>query len=154
MRSDPTELGGLFIGRRPGTGPVSYAEEPHRGTPLRRRADALLATGLLLAIASLSLACWGPLPLACLWLGSRAQDVFHNSNLGILVSFAATFAALFGNLAVLRRLDYAWVIVRRAAGHDQRTGALARIFAFAAVVGVVAFSFWFLVIQGPNDPNL
>jgi hypothetical protein len=89
-----------------------------------------------------------------LWLGSRAQDVFHNSNLGILVSFAATFAALFGNLAVLRRLDYAWVIVRRAAGHDQRTGALARIFAFAAIVGVVAFSFWFLVIQGPNDPSL
>ena len=30
-RNDPTDTGGLFIGRRPGTGPVHYRGEPERG---------------------------------------------------------------------------------------------------------------------------
>jgi hypothetical protein len=40
--------------------------------------------------------------------------------------------------------------VRRAAGHDQRSGALGRIFAITAVVCALAFVFWFLVIHGPG----
>jgi len=44
--------------------------------------------------------------------------------------------------------------LRRTAGHGQRAGALGRIFAFAAVVGALTFPFWFLVINGPIDPNL
>ena len=57
---------------------------------------------------------------------------------------------LFGALAILRRLDQAWILVRRAAGHDQRTGALGRIFAITAVVCGLAFAFWFIVIHGPG----
>ena len=45
-RNDPTDTGGLFIGRRPGTAPVRYrAVEP--SSERRRRADSLLAHGLL-----------------------------------------------------------------------------------------------------------
>ena len=40
--------------------------------------------------------------------------------------------------------------MRRAAGHDQRKGALGRIFAVTAVVCAGAFMFWFLVIHGPG----
>jgi hypothetical protein len=40
--------------------------------------------------------------------------------------------------------------VRRAAGHDQRTGALGRTFAITAVVCALSFTFWFLVIHGPG----
>lgn len=41
------------------------------------------------------------------------------------------FVLLFGTLSILR-LDGAWVLARRAAGHDQRGGALGRIFAATA----------------------
>ncbi len=57
---------------------------------------------------------------------------------------------LFGALAVMKRLDNAWILVRRAAGHDQRTGALGRIFAGTAVVCALAFTLWFVVIHGPG----
>ena len=44
--NDPTDTGGLFIGRRPGTGPVRYNEvEPP--SERRRAADNLLAHFLL-----------------------------------------------------------------------------------------------------------
>jgi hypothetical protein len=103
------------------------------------------------AIAAISLLCWGPIPLACLWIGSEADYLSGSVSLGILVSFIALFALLFGALSILRRLDQAWILVRRAAGHDQRTGVLGRIFAGAAAICALAFLFWFLVIHGPGS---
>ncbi len=60
------------------------------------------------------------------------------------------FVLLFGALAILRRLDNAWILVRRAAGHDQRTGALARVFGFTAAICAVLFTIWFVLIHGPG----
>ena len=40
--------------------------------------------------------------------------------------------------------------MRRAAGHDQRTGMIGRIFAMTAIIGAVAFGLWFLIIHGPG----
>jgi hypothetical protein len=150
MRSDPTDNGGLFVGRRPGTAPVRFRELPTRGGALRRRFDGSLAGILLGAMIVLSLLCWGPIPLASLWLGSQADYLSGSVSFGILVSFAGLFGFLFGALALLRRLDQAWILVRRAAGHDQRAGALGRIFAATAVVCALAFVFWFVVIHGPG----
>ncbi|HEY5342560.1 MAG TPA: hypothetical protein VIJ66_02755 [Solirubrobacteraceae bacterium] len=150
MRSDPSENGGLFVGRRPGTAPVRFQELPTRGGALRRRFDGSFAGILFGAMIVLSLLCWGPIPLACLWLGSRADYLSGSVSFGILVSFAGLFGFLFGALALLRRLDQAWILVRRAAGHDQRTGVLGRVFAITAIVCAVAFVFWFLVIHGPG----
>jgi hypothetical protein len=45
-RNDPTDTGGLFIGRRPGTGPLRYRGAPERGGAGRRRADGALAAAL------------------------------------------------------------------------------------------------------------
>ncbi len=151
MRSDPSDNGGLFVGRRPGTAPVRFRRLPQRGSELRQRIDGSLAGILLAAMAVLCLLCWGPIPLACLWLGSRADYLAGSVSLGILVSFIALFAFLFGALALLRRLDQAWILVRRAAGHDQRSGALGRVFAASAVVCGLAFAFWFIVIHGPGN---
>jgi hypothetical protein len=150
MRSDPSENGGLFVGRRPGTAPVRFRELPKRGGVLRQRIDGSLAGTLLSAMIALSLLCWGPIPLACLWLGSQADYLSGSVSFGILVSFAGLFVFLFGALAVLRRLDAAWILVRRAAGHDQRTGALGRIFAATAAICALVFTFWFVVINGPG----
>jgi hypothetical protein len=150
MRSDPSENGGLFVGRRPGTAPVRFRTLPQRGGDLRQRVDGSFAGILLTGIIILSLLCWGPIPLACLWIGSRADYLSGSVSLGILASFVGLFVLLFGTLSILRRLDQAWILVRRAAGHDQRTGALGRTFAVTAVVCGLGFTFWFLVIQGPG----
>ena len=133
MRTDPTDNGGLFVGRRPGTAPVHFRALPERGSELRQRVDGSLAGILLAGMVVLSLLCWGPIPLACLWVGSQVNYLTGSVSLGILVAFVALFVLLFGALALLRRLDHAWILVRRAAGHDQRTGALGRVFAITAV---------------------
>jgi hypothetical protein len=150
MRSDPTDTGGLFVGRRPGTAPIRFRAAPLRGDVQRRRIDELLSASMLAGIIVLCSCCWGPIPLACLWLGSRADYLSGSVGVGLLVSFAALFALLFGALALLRRVDGAWLLVRRAAGHDQRGGALGRIFAATAAVFAVGFAVWFFVIHGPG----
>jgi hypothetical protein len=150
MRTDPTENGGLFVGRRPGTAPVRFRKLPERAGEVRQRIDGSLASVMLGAITLLCLLCWGPIPLACLWLGSQANYLTGSVSLGILVSFIALFALLFGALSLMRRVDSAWILVRRAAGHDQRSGALGRIFAITAVVCALGFALWFIVIHGPG----
>jgi predicted secreted protein len=151
MRSDPSENGGLFVGRRPGTGPVHFRAAPERGGAMRQRIDGSLASLMLAAITLLCLLCWGPIPLACLWLGSQANYLSGSVSLGILASFVALFALLFGALSLMKRADSIWILVRRAAGYDQRTGVLGRIFAITAVVCAVAFMLWFLVLHGPGS---
>jgi hypothetical protein len=153
MRTDPADNGGLFVGRRPGTAPVHYRSLPERGTLRRQRADGSLANLMVAAMTVLSLLCWGPIPLACLWLGSEANYLTGSVSLGIVIAFAGLFSLLFGTLSLLRRLDQAWILVRRAAGHDQRTGVLGRVFAATAAVCAIVFIFWFLVIHGPGSSS-
>jgi len=50
-------------------------------------------------------------------------------------------------------VDHAWKLVRRASGHRQERGALEWIFAVSVGIAVVAFSIWFLFIEGPG-PSL
>ena len=150
MRTDPTDNGGLFVGRRPGTAPVRFKALPRRGSELRQRVDGSLAGSLLSGMILLSLLCWGPIPLACVWIGSQADYLSGSVSLGILVSFIGLFTFLFGALSILKRMDQAWILVRRAAGHDQRTGALGRVFAATVVVCALVFVLWFLVFHGPG----
>jgi hypothetical protein len=150
MRTDPSDNGGLFVGRRPGTAPVRFRSLPERGGEARQRVDGSLAGVMLAGITLLCMLCWGPIPVACLWLGSQANYLTGSVSLGILVSFIGLFALLFGALSLMKRLDSAWILVRRAAGHDQRTGVLSRIFAATAVVCALGFMLWFLVIHGPG----
>jgi hypothetical protein len=148
-RNDPTDTGGLFIGRRPGTGPVHYRAAPERAGAARQRADGTLAVLVLCLEGLLCLSVWGPQPLGWLWIGS--QVTFHTgSNFGgVVVAFFGILASTFVTLAVALRVDHLWRLLRRAAGHDQREGVLARMFAATAVIALVAFAVWFLVIQGP-----
>jgi hypothetical protein len=150
MRTDPSDTGGLFVGRRPGTAPLRFRKLPERGSEARQRVDGSLAGVLFAAMTVLSLLCWGPIPIACLWIGSEVNYLTGSVSFGILIAFAALLVLLFGSLAILRRLDQAWILVRRAAGHDQRTGALGRIFAATAAICALLFIFWFLVIHGPG----
>jgi hypothetical protein len=149
-RNDPTDTGGLFIGRRPGTGPLRYRGAPERGGPGRRRADSALAAAVLGVEALACLTLWGPQPLAWLWVGSQVDYQTGSVSAGIVAAFAGMVATLMLTLAACSRLDRVWRVLRRAAGHDQQDGALVRIFASTAVVAGLAFAFWFLVIAGPS----
>lgn len=148
-RNDPTDTGGLFIGRRPGTGPVHYRAAPERAGAARQRTDGALALGVLALEALLCVSVWGPQPLGWLWVGSQATFHTGSNFLGVVVAFFGILASTFVTLAVALRVDHLWQLLRRAAGHDQREGVLARMFAATAVVAMVAFAVWFLVIKGP-----
>jgi hypothetical protein len=148
-RNDPTDTGGLFIGRRPGTGPLHYRGAPERGGAGRRRTDGALAALLLVLEVLLCLTLWGPQPVAWLWIGSQIDYQTGSVTAGIAVAFAGMIGSLMLTLALATRLDRAWRILRRAAGHEQREGVLVRIFAVTAVLAGLAFLVWFIILEGP-----
>jgi hypothetical protein len=146
--NDPSDTGGLFIGRRPGTGPVRYRDvEP--SSERRRRYDRLLAHALLALELLLCLSLFGPQPLAWLWIGSQVDYQTGYVTAGISTVMLGCLTSLMLTMAAAKRVDHAWKLVRRAAGHRQEQGALERIFATSVGVAGVVFLFWFLIIQGP-----
>ena len=150
-RNDPTDTGGLFIGRRPGTAPVRYRTPPQRGGAGRRRADALLAAAVLLLEALVVLSAWGPQPVAWMWIGSQVDYHTGSVFLGITAAFVGLIGSLILTLMLATRLDHLWRLLRRAAGHDQREGVLGRLFMITAVVAAVGFTVWFLLLEGPGS---
>ena len=153
-RNDPTDTGGLFIGRRPGTAPLRYRTVPQIAGDRRQRRDARMANLLLLAETIVCLTLWGPQPVGWLWVGSQVDYLTGNVVLGIGVAFAGMLLTLFVTLSIAARMDYAWKILRRAAGYNQTEGMLVRIFAFTAIVAGSAFFFWLFVIEGPGSMGL
>jgi hypothetical protein len=148
-RNDPTDTGGLFIGRRPGTAPVHYRTPPERGGARRRTADALLAAAVLVAETVVVLSAWGPQPVGWLWVGSQVEYRTGSLFGGITVAFFGLLASLMLTLAIASRLDHVWRLLRRAAGHDQRDGALGRIFMVTAIVAAIGFTVWLVLLEGP-----
>jgi hypothetical protein len=150
-RTDPTDNGGLFIGRRPGTAPVKYRALPQRGTRTRQVLDRWLAFGILAAMVFVCLLFFGPIPVAWLWIASRVQYAFDTVTLAIFVGFLGMLLTLLLGLRVLRRLDLTWILVRRAAGVDQREGVMTRVFAYSAAIAAILFFGWLILIAGPGS---
>ncbi len=94
---------------------------------------------------------WGPQPLGWLWVGSQVDHQTGSVEAGIVVAFAGMCATLLATLGVARLLDNAWTLVRRAGGHDQRSGVIERIFVVSVALGVTLFLFYFFVVQGPGS---
>jgi hypothetical protein len=148
--NDPTNTGGLFIGRRPGTAPVRWPAEAVPASRLRRRADGVLAYLLLAVEVVLCLSLLGPQPAGWLWVGSQVDYLTGYVTTGIATAMLGCLASLMLTMAAAKRVDHAWKLVRRAAGHRQERGALERIFAISVAVAAVAFGIWFFIIQGPG----
>jgi hypothetical protein len=149
--NDPTDTGGLFIGRRPGTAPIRFRTRPVRTRAPRQRADGLLAAGILVLETLLCLTLFGPQPAGWLWVGSQVQYLTGYVTTAIATIMLGSIASLFLTLVLAKRLDHAWKLVRRAAGHEQQRGALERIFVVSVGIALVGFSFWFLIIHGPGS---
>ena len=150
-RNDPTDTGGLFIGRRPGTAPVRYREAAARTSARRQRLDRLLAHALLGLELLLCLSLLGPQPADWLWVGSQVEYLTGYVTAGISSIMLGSIASLFLTMVIAKRVDHGWKLVRRSAGHRQERGALERIFAASVVVAAVAFVVWFLVLEGPGS---
>src|SRR5918998_4930656 len=98
--NDPTDTGGLFVGRRPGTRPVRFRDVPADVRRRRREGDRALAYFLLFLETLLCLTVWGPQPAAALWLGSRVQYWTDSVSIAILASFVLMFTTLFVTLMI------------------------------------------------------
>jgi hypothetical protein len=129
---------------------VKYRALPQRGSERRRRVDAAFAHALLALMILINLLFWGPIPAGSLWLGSQLEYLSGSVMLGIVSSFVVLIVVLFGALTLLKRVDAAWIVVRRAAGIDQRQGMIGRVFGATAAVGFLCFTAWFLLIAGPG----
>jgi hypothetical protein len=105
---------------------------------------------ILVVEVLLLLTLWGPQPLGWLWVGGHIQGWTGNIELAITIPFLGMLATLFFTLVIVKRLDHAWRLVRRAAGHPQREGVVERVFVISAGIAGLIFSFWFLVIAGPG----
>ena len=150
-RNDPTDTGGLFIGRRPGTAPPRFRVRPREERGGRQGFDGLIAAGLLVLETLLCLSLFGPQPAGWLWVGSQVQYWTGFVTAGITTIMLGCLASLFLTMMLAKRVDHAWKLVRRASGHRQEKGALERIFAISVVIAVLIFGFWFLIINGPGS---
>jgi hypothetical protein len=151
MKTDPTDTGGLFTGRRPGTRPIKYRDTPEFRGGRRQQMDRVFAAFLLGLMIFVNLLFWGPLPVAWLWVGSQVDYGTGSTFLGIVVAFFGLLFTLLVGLIISRRIDLMWILARRAAGHDQREGVIGRVFGITAIIGAAIFAFWFIVISGPGS---
>ena len=149
--NDPTDTGGLFIGRRPGTAPIRFRGTPALAGSLRRRADRGLAAGLLVIEVLLCLSLFGPQPVGWLWVGSHVQHLTGAVTVGIATIMLGCLATLFLTLGIAKRVDHAWKLVRRAGGYHQERGALERIFVLSVGIAMVGFGLWFFILHGPGS---
>ncbi|MEX2195371.1 MAG: hypothetical protein WD844_08810 [Thermoleophilaceae bacterium] len=150
-KNDPTDTGGLFVGRRPGTAPLRYRAQPVTAGASRQRVDRGIAASIFAAEIVLCLSLWGPQPAGWLWVGSQVDYLMDSVVAGILVAFAGMMTTLMGTLALLKRLDHWWKLTRRAAGHEQKRGILEPVFVVTLMIAGSAFGFWFFILEGPGS---
>src|SRR3954463_9306917 len=130
--NDPTDTGGLFVGRRPGTRPIRYRATPVTGSAGRRRADDWLARGILVLEVLLLLTLWGPQPAAWLWVGGHVQGWTGNIEAAISVAFLGMLGTLFLTLVTSNPPAHWWPLGPGAAGHNQTEGIVERVFVISA----------------------
>ena len=152
MRTDPSENGGLFVGRRPGTAPVRFRALPKRGSEMRQRDRRLArrrpARGDDAAVPAVLGADPARLPVA------RARRPTTSR----AASASASSSSFVGAVRAAVRRARADEAPRQRRGSScaappattSAPGVLGRIFAATAVVCALVFLLWFLVIHGPG----
>jgi hypothetical protein len=113
-----------------------------RSRTARTSASAVLALEVLGALLM-----WAPVPLAWLWIGGRVYAATGSLAADGFVGFLGFIGTLIVLVALLRRLDDLWLGLRRAAGYDQREGALQEVVTISGAFGLVAFTLWYYVFS-------
>jgi hypothetical protein len=90
---------------------------------------------------------WAPIPIAWFWVGSRVYNATGSILADGMVALAGFLATAVIAMALLLRVDQAWIVLRRRSGYDQREGALTQVVIAAATVGILAFLLWYYVLE-------
>lgn len=155
MRTDPTDNGGLFVGRRPGTAPVKYRRlKQGEG----RRGDRVLAIVMAAVMALLSAVMVFVLPIGALYLVAQIPYLAERPFLALSIAFVGILLGAMLILSALAKLDRAWVLVRRAGGVEQNKGIMTAMICAGVFLAGAGFML-FLVLGGglastPMGPQL
>jgi hypothetical protein len=103
------------------------------------------AATLLVAQALANLALWVPLPLAVLWIASQIDYHSGSLMLGVAVGFAVLLVGVKAGVALVQRIDAAWLTTAHVRWRDH---ALSYIAGSCAVVGGGGFGFWLMFVGG------
>jgi hypothetical protein len=103
------------------------------------------AATLLVAQALANLALWVPLPLAVLWIASQIDYHSGSLALGVAAGFAVLLVGVRLGMAVVHRIDAAWVDATTLPWRDT---ALSYIAGTCAVVGGGGFGIWLVFVGG------
>jgi hypothetical protein len=100
---------------------------------------------LLGAQALANLALWVPLPLGVLWIASQVD--YHSGSLllGVAAGFAVLLVCVRAGVALVGRIDAAWLATSTAAWREEALGYIATS---CAVIGGGGFGIWLLFIGG------
>src|SRR5436189_2516386 len=121
-----------------------------------RNAARAGVSGLILIVIMLggSRLLWVGVPAAWLYVGSRVEGATGHLGAALIVTMAGVVASIVAIVPGLSWLNRKHIELREARGlesHGQT--ALEAVMTISAIIAVVGFSFWFLVLQGPG-PSL
>src|SRR3954462_6067764 len=113
-------------------------------------------SGLLLIMIMLGggLVLWVGVPVLWLWIGSQVQAKTHSLGAALAAMFFGVLLSIFAIVPVLGWLNRKHMDLREARGLESYGNtALDAAMTVIAVMAVVAFGFWFFIIEGPG-PSL
>jgi hypothetical protein len=114
---------------------------------LRAGGSALILVVLMLGGGLLL---WVGVPLAWLYIGSQVQAATDSLGTALAAMFIGSIASIVAIVWVLGWLNRKHIELREARGLETHgTTALETVMTVSAVVAVVGFTFWFLILQGP-----
>jgi heme/copper-type cytochrome/quinol oxidase subunit 2 len=113
-------------------------------------------SGLILLVIMLGggLFLWVGVPLGWLYIGSQVQGATDSIGTALGVMMVGVLVSVLAVVWALIWLNHKHLQLREARGletHGQT--ALEAVMTISALIAVVGFSFWFLVLQGPG-PSL
>jgi len=118
---------------------------------LRAGGSALILVVLMLGGGLLL---WVGVPVAWLYIGSQVQAATDSLGAALGTVFVGSIASIVTIVWALGWLNRKHVELRDARGLEtQRQTALEAVMTVSAIVAVVAFCFWFFILQGPG-PSL
>jgi heme/copper-type cytochrome/quinol oxidase subunit 2 len=113
-------------------------------------------SGLLLILIMLGggIVLWAGVPVFWLWVGSQIQGKTHSLGAALAAMFVGVLASIFAIVPALGWLNRKHADLREARGLESYGNtALEAVMTVSAVIAVVAFGFWFFIIEGPG-PSL
>ena len=171
-QNDPTNTGGLFIGRRPGTAPLRYRDQPVPAGKGRRRVDAVLAGALLVLETLLLATLWGPQPAGWLWIGSRLSHTQAPSGGPYMIVFFGIVCSIIAMSWVLSWLNRLYVRItgsekllphrylpawRKSLSDERETPhgmtVLETVILSSVLLAGVAMAVWFFIAAGSPLPS-